>query len=170
MAILDTIMTENTRSVYIGEIVASSAADDVLVAYGLGSCVAVCLYDLQARVGGMLHALLPSANGNGRGGKPTKYVDQGVPLLVEKLLSMGAKRHRLAATLCGGAWMLSGSEDLQRHIGALNVRAAQAALQAEHIRIKARATGGNTGRTVKLMLADGTVMVKALGEDECPLA
>jgi chemotaxis protein CheC len=33
--------------------------DEVLVAYGLGSCVAVCLYDPAARVGGMLHALLP---------------------------------------------------------------------------------------------------------------
>ncbi len=149
---------------------ASNASDDVLVAYGLGSCVVVCLYDLQARVGGMLHALLPTANGNGHGGKPTKYIDQGVPLLVEKLLSLGAQRHRLAATLCGGAWMLDGAGGSgQTHIGALNVQAAQAALQAERIRIKAHATGGSTGRTVKLLLADGTVMVKTMGEDERPV-
>ncbi|MBN1890865.1 MAG: chemotaxis protein CheD [Thermoflexales bacterium] len=163
-------MTENTHPVFIGEIVTSNAPDDVLVAYGLGSCVAVCLYDVQARVGGMLHALLPTANGNGRSGKPTKYVDQGVPLLVETLLSLGAKRHRLAATLCGGAWMLNGSGDSgQKHIGALNVQAAQAALHAERIRVKAHATGGSTGRTVRLILADGTVMVKMMGEGERPV-
>jgi chemotaxis protein CheD len=163
-------MTENTRAVFIGELAASDVPDDVLVAYGLGSCVAVCLYDPHARVGGMLHALLPTANGNGRGGKPTKYVDQGVPLLVEKLLGLGAKRYRLAATLCGGAWMLNGSGSSEsRHIGALNVQAALAALQAERIRIKAHATGGSVGRTIKLLLADGSVMVKMMGEDERPV-
>ena len=35
-------------------------ADDVLVTIGLGSCVAIVLYDAAAQVGGLAHVLLPS--------------------------------------------------------------------------------------------------------------
>ncbi len=73
-------MTENMRSVGIGEVITSDTPNDVLGAYGLGSCVAICLYDPVAQVGGMLHALLPTApNGNDRTGNPRKFVDQGTP-------------------------------------------------------------------------------------------
>ena len=88
-------MIENLRSVPIGEIATSDSAKDVLVAYGLGSCVAVCLYDPVARVGGMLHALLPDAPGgasseNGRDPlSAARFVDRGAPLLIETLLKLG---------------------------------------------------------------------------------
>jgi len=171
-------VAENLRVVYIGEMVVSDARDDVLVAYGLGSCLAVCLYDPFAKVGGMLHALLPTMpNGEpatrvsspptGSHGKPTKYLDQGVPLLIEALVKLGARRIYLTAKLCGGSQMLSriGANN-HLNIGELNVLAAEAVLHAAHIRIQARATGGHSGRTVKLYLANGLVMVKTLYEGE----
>ena len=163
-------MADNTRAVPIGEIVVSDAAEDVLVAYGLGSCVAVCLYDPVAQVGGMLHALLPSApNNNGNSPTPSaKFVDQGMPLLIESLLKQGARRNRLIAKLCGGARVLSapGFDDGVLNIGERNVQAAEAALGAAGLRIQAQDTGGRLGRTVKFHVANGRVTVRNLGQSE----
>src|SRR5262245_45692391 len=101
-------VAEKLRTVAIGEIIVSSAAEDVLVAYGLGSCVAICLYDPIARVGGMLHALLPTAPTRAEiEGAPTRFVEQGVPLLLEAMQRLHARRQRLIARVCGGARILS---------------------------------------------------------------
>lgn len=171
-------MAENLHAVFIGEMVVSDNPADVLVAYGLGSCLAVCLYDPIAKVGGMLHALLPTAHGvqraapvnlpvTGAHTRPTKFLDQGVPLLVEALVALGARPLYLTAKLCGGAQMLStANNNHQFNIGGLNLLAAEAALYTARIRIQARATGGHVGRTVKLYLIDGRVTVKTLHENE----
>lgn len=157
-------MVGNVRVVLIGEMLVSNAPDDVLVAFGLGSCVAVCLYDPMAQVGGMLHALLPAMPTGGKpAGSPAIFADQGVPMLIDSLLKLGAKRAWMVAKLCGGAWMLNAPGlDGRLDVGPLNVRAVEAALRAADIRIQAQATGGNVGRTVRLYLADGKVTVKTL--------
>ncbi len=157
----------NLCAVLIGEMQVSVATDDVLVAFGLGSCVAVCIYDPVARVGGMLHALLPTTNSSKRRGKPTKFVDQGVGLLVDALLARGACRRRLVASLCGGARMLSdASFNGSLKIGEHNVRAAEMALLAAGLQVQAQATGGCAGRTVSLYIATGRVTVKTLEKGE----
>lgn len=162
----DDTVTENLRVVSIGEMVVSDVPDDVLVAYGLGSCVTICLYDPVVRVGGMLHALLPTANGQD-GGNPLKFVDQGTPLLVESLVQLGAKRFRLVTQLCGGAQTLSapGFEGDLLRIGERNVKAAQRALQTLGLGIQTQATGGHVGRTVRFYIANGQATVKSLGQD-----
>lgn len=146
----------------------SDAPGDVLIAYGLGSCVAVCLYDPVAHIGGMLHALLPTApSEDGDEGKHAKFVDQGVPLLIEALLKLGAGRARLVAKMCGGAAVLSAPGLSNSHaIGERNVQAAEAALREAGLRIQAQATGGHIGRTVKLYIANGQVITRSLGQGE----
>lgn len=166
-------MAENLHVVFIGDMIVGDTPDDVLVAYGLGSCVVVCLYDPVARVGGMLHALLPTVlNGNKAEDNPTKFVDQGVFLLVDALVRRGGKRTRLVAKVCGGAQLLS-ARGLQAelnnecfNVGKLNVAATEAALHSSGLRIQAQATGGHDGRTVKLYLADGRVTVRTLEHGE----
>lgn len=168
-------MANNIRAVPIGEIVVSDTAEDVLVAYGLGSCVAICLYDPVARVGGMLHALLPTTPNNpGRNRDATttpsaKFVDQGTPILIESLTTLGARRTRLTAQLCGGARVLSApgfEEESILSIGERNVQAAESMLKAAGIQIKAHDTGGHIGRTVRLYIASGQVTVKSLEHKE----
>jgi len=157
----------NLRSVLIGEMIISNAPDDVLVAHGLGSCVAICLYDPLKQMGGMLHALLPGTNSGKRRGKPTKYVDLGTELLVAALVKKGARLGRLRAYLSGGAHMLSSAGfDSSLNIGEHNVLSAKAALKDAGIRIRAQDTGGSTGRTVKLHIANGQVIVKTLKQGE----
>jgi chemotaxis protein CheD len=158
-------VASNVQVVPIGEMAASGSPADVLVAYGLGSCVAVCLYDPVAKVGGMLHALLPTVP-NGKPASNPKFVDRGVPLLLESLLELGARRSRLIARLCGGAQMLGSESNRTLNIGQLNVLAVEVALKAARLKIHAQTTGGHSGRTVRFYLADGTVTVRTLEQGE----
>jgi chemotaxis protein CheD len=161
-------MAEKLCHVPMSEMVASANIDDVLVVYGVGSCVVVCLHDPVARVGGMLHALLPGAAWNNKpSGKPTKFADQGVSLLINALVALGARQTRLRAQICGGARMInSPAFNGALKIGERNVLAAQMALQATSLDITAQDTGGQHGRTVKLHIATGQVTVRRLGQQE----
>jgi chemotaxis protein CheD len=146
----------------------SANPDDVFVVYGLGSCVVVCLYDPLLRVAGILHALLPSSTwGRNSNGKPTKYINQGIPRLIESLLAEGVEPTRLEAQLCGGAQVMPLSRiNASVNIGERNIQAAQMALQSAGIQLKAEATGGDIGRTIKFYIANGQVTVKMLGQAE----
>ncbi len=161
-------MVQNIRPASIGEVIVSANPDDVLVTYGLGSCVVVCLYDPSVRVGGMLHALLPALTSNhSHVSNPAKFVDQGVPLLIDSLVASGAMANRLIANLAGGAQIIGAPEYSKAfHIGASNVQAAEAALRSAGLKIKARAVGGSIGRTVKLYIAGGQTTVRILGQTE----
>lgn len=164
-------MADNVRSVSIGQIVVSKSAADVLVAYGLGSCVAVSFYDPQVKVAGMLHALLPIASGKGRApDNPTKFVEPGVTILLDEVKKMGASPHRLVVRICGGAQMLTApgfSNTL--NIGERNVAMAREVLKRLGFTIKAADTGGNAGRTAKLYVASGEMTIRTMGQKERPL-
>ena len=166
------ILVENLRSVPIGGIVVSDSPGDVLVAYGVGSCVAICLYDQEARLGGMLHALLPTAPNDKARSQPAKFVDQGLPMLINALQKLGGDPRRLVAQLCGGAQVLDapGFDGKLLTIGERNVRAAEKGLEAAGVRQNGRATGGTVGRTVRLYIADGQVTLRSLGQGETPIA
>ncbi len=152
----------------IGELVTSATPQDVLVVYGIGSCIVVCLYDPFVKAGGMLHALLPTPVGDNKTlGSLTKFVDQGVPLLINSLVALGANPLRLAAYLCGGARILTapGFKDAL-NIGERNIATAKTALQVAGLTVRSESTGGYVGRTVKLYIMNGQVTVKTLGQEE----
>jgi len=161
-------MIETIGQVPIGEIAVSSDPNDQFVIYGLGSCVAVCVYDRTKRVGGVLHALLPSNPRSDRGGgKPSKFVDQGVPLLIDAVTALGGRPRRMSACLVGGANTIKTpylNFNSSLNIGQRNVQAAEAALQAAGLKVSAQATGGTAGRTMKFYLTDGQITVKMLGQ------
>lgn len=161
-------MAENFRAISIGEMIVSNTPEDVLVAYGLGSCVAICLYDPVTKVGGMLHALLPHANNQAKGNDvPAKFVDSGLPLLLKSITYQKGKHNRLVVYVCGGAQLISAPNfsDMLK-IGQRNIAAAQAALQNAGLTIKGQDVGGNAGRTVKLHIDTGHITVKSLGQGE----
>ena len=166
------ILVENLRSVPIGGIVVSDSPGDVLVAYVVGSCVAICLYDQEARLGGMLHALLPTAPNDKARSQPAKFVDQGLPMLIDALQKLGGEPSQFVAQLCGGAQVLDapGFDNKLLTIGERNVRAAEKGLEAAGVRQNGRATGGTVGRTVRLYIADGQVTLRSLGQGETPIA
>jgi len=156
-------------SLGLGEQAVSRDPEDILVAYGLGSCLGVSMIDPVARVSGLLHAVLPRpADGVDRGGLNTyKYVESGIEGLVAALIKQGANKDRLIVRLVGGANMLiSPGLTSSFDIGTRNIETARAALQRLNMKIAAEEVGGHTGRTTRVYVGESRVTVRVIGEKE----
>ena len=129
----------------------------------LGSCVAACISDPAAGVGGMNHFLLP-----GEDASSPMVARHGVnlmELLINGLLKLGAARPRLEAKLFGGARTMHGLGDY----GTANARFAQEFLRREGITIVGGSLGGETGRRIQFWPATGRVRQKLVRSVEEPL-
>ena len=138
-------------------------ADDVLVTVGLGSCVAIALYDAVARVGGLAHILLPSPALSRAADNAAKFPQLALPRLIELMAARGASSKRIAARIAGGASMfanLAPSGTIQ--MGERNVVATRQALSATGVPLVGEAVGGDFGRTVRLFVADGRLEVSSV--------
>jgi chemotaxis protein CheD len=138
-----------------GEQHVDSSADVVLTTL-LGSCVAACLWDAEARVGGMNHFLLPGGEAEGgreSAGASMRYGVYAMELLVNGLLRKGAQRSRLQAKLFGGACMMQGLTD----IGELNAAFAERFLRAENIPLVGGSLRGSYGRRIQFWPGSGRV-------------
>ena len=156
--------------VRMGEWAVSADPGETLVTIGLGSCIGLVLVDRVRRVAGLAHVMLPQARpgqaddlpAEGRG----KFADLAVPTLLEAVLDAGARRIGLEAALVGGAHMF-GFGSGQLDVGARNEATVRDSLAAARLPVKAAATGGNKGRTVRVLVGDGHVLVRAAqGADE----
>jgi chemotaxis protein CheD len=118
------------RSLRAGEL-RVAAAPGRLVIHGLGSCVAVFVYDPERQVGGLAHILLPFPP-PGESERPARYATTAVSVMVEESLRRGARRAALLAKVTGGSSMFSFEGEAGRSpIGERNVEAALQALAAE---------------------------------------
>lgn len=138
----------------------------ILMTAGLGSCVAVCIYDISAKIGGLAHIMLPSNNGSSRGDLK-KYANILIPLMFEDLIKNGAHRLRMNAKIAGGAQMFSftGTSHVLK-IGERNIQAAEEELQKLKIPLLATDVGGNFGRTVNLDITNGSLHVRTINQGE----
>jgi chemotaxis protein CheD len=140
--------------------------DAVIVTLGLGSCVAIMLHDPKIRAGGMAHVLLPSVSLARDTTNKAKFPDTAVPLLVERLKTLGADPRRLVAKLAGGASMFSQLVTPGTiQMGERNVLACRSALRAAAIPIARESVGGDRGRSVRFHLKDGRVEIRSVGAD-----
>lgn len=133
----------------------------------LGSCVATCLYDPVARIGGMNHFLL--AEPPSREKKVEFDEHYGVflmELLVNEMLKLGASKQRLRARLYGGAAMqLSGTP-----IGSVNAQFARDFLAREKIELGLTDLGGMVARRVHFRPASGQVRCRTTSTEAVPKA
>jgi chemotaxis protein CheD len=154
----------NEQLIGIGEF-RVARAPTVLAAYGLGSCLAIVLYDATSRLGGLAHALLPAAQTE-HPDRPGKFVESAVRTMVMQMECMGAQRQRIGARLFGGAQMFRPLQiPTEGSIGQRNVRAAHLALHALHIPLLGEEVGGSSGRTIEFDLSDGSVLVRSMLND-----
>ncbi len=131
----------------------------------LGSCIAACIRDPQAGVGGMNHFLLPdSGDGRGTGGDAVRYGAYAMELLINELLKKGARRERLEAKIFGGAKLFDGLSD----VGASNSAFAERFLRDEGIPIVSSSTGGVSARRVEFWPASGRVRQRLVAVDNAP--
>ncbi len=148
----------------LGEIQVSSDPEVVLSCLGLGSCVGLCLYDPVVRVAGVAHIVLPKSNGDISATSIGKYEDTGVPFLLKEMAKQGALKSRLIAKMTGGAQLMRGQDGVASlGIGPRNVEMTKQMLSMEGIRVVAMDVGGNCGRSLKLEVGTGKLMVKGIG-------
>lgn len=127
----------------------------VVISTLLGSCVAACLHDPVARIGGMNHFLLgePGDDSPIPRADMQRYGIHAMELLINALMKRGAQRSRLRAHLYGGANIVANLGD----IGARNGVFARNFLQAENIGLDRCELGGTQARKVEFMPFEGRV-------------
>lgn len=157
---------ENSISVGLGERVVSRKPEDILVAYGLGSCLGIGVYDPVAKVAGLLHAVLPERL-DGVDKYSSRYVDSGISGLCDEIVRAGAQVSRLSIWVTGGANMLLSSDFSKAFdIGNRNIEVAKRVMEDLHLPIAAVDVGGHLGRTVRLYVAQGRMTVRVIGGQE----
>lgn len=127
-----------------------SADPSTLMTTILGSCVAACLFDQRAGVGGMNHFLLPGEEGGG-GEENLRYGVHAMELLINGLFRLGARRENLRAKLFGGARMVAGLSD----IGAKNAAFANEFLAREGLVCVGGSLGGDHARRIQFWPTTG---------------
>lgn len=140
---------------------------DTLVAYGLGSCLGISIYDHVSKIGGLVHSLLPSARYGAESVQPGKFVETAVPQMVAELIAAGASIDHMVAKIAGGAQMFDLSPGVPGGgIGLRNIEMAHSILTDVGIPLAGEAVGGNFGRTMELDLVTGDVTIRFLRNHE----
>lgn len=148
---------------------AVAKGDSILTTIGLGSCVAIAIYDAATRIGGLAHILLPAEGLSRDSSNPAKFPGTAVPLLLAEMRKLGA-RGPFTARIAGGSSMFGALLPAGGiNMGERNAAAARQALERAGIRLDAQDVGGDHGRSVYFRLADGRVTVRSLKKGELVL-
>jgi len=149
----------------VGEMKISRSAGDVLVTYSLGSCIGVTMYDPKARVGGLIHCMLPFSTIDPAKAKarPEMFTDTGIALLLAKLFEMGAEKRNLVVKVAGASKLLDSNGVFK--IGERNVAVFHKVLEKNGIPIVAEDVGGTVARTMSLNMSTGQVVLKISGKE-----
>ena len=136
-----------------------------LVTHALGSCLAIVAHDPVARVGAMLHVMLPDSSIDVAKAvaNPSMFVDTGVPHLFREAYKLGAMKERMVVKVAGGACVHKGTDMFE--IGKRNVIALRRILWKNNVMIRAQDVGGSVSRTVTLDVGTGTVQLRTVGAD-----
>ena len=137
---------------------------DELVAYALGSCLGLVVHDPVAKVGGLLHAMLPLSSINPEKAKsnPFMFVDTGVPELFLRLYEMGGQKGRMLVKVAGCANPMG--KDQMFKIGERNYVVLKKLLWKNGVLLKAEDIGGSLSRTLHFNVASGQIVISSNGE------
>jgi len=136
-----------------------------LVCLGLGSCVAIALWDKSSKIGGMAHVMLPNemcapkrliANPAG------KFGTTAVKGLVREMKEEGANVYTMVAKIAGGANMFKDVSSSMKDIGLKNADAVKCSLEEGRIKVVGEDVGGSQGRTVDLDTSTGRLHIKTI--------
>ena len=141
----------------MGELSASADRAAVLTIHGLGSCVGLCLWDRRTRVAAMAHFMLPTGPA---ATTPAKFVDTGMPLLLNAFTRAGGSVRRAEAKAAGGASVLALAGRVT-DIGRRNIEAVTEVCRQHGIALTASALGGTMARTIELSVEAGTLSVRS---------
>lgn len=142
---------------------------EVILEAFLGSCVGLALFDREAKVGGLIHLLLPEPVSHNDFSNSENYATVGIPLFINQLEKKGAQRKKLEAYIAGGALVGPVDEtDLMLDIGGRNVDAVEKILEKEGIEIVKSETGGYFTCRMELNLKDWEIRVEPVSITDKP--
>lgn len=129
--------------------------EDMLIMTTLGSCIAACIYDRNAKVGGMNHFMLPDGAGDSG-----RYGSYAMELLINEMMKRGANRMTMEAKIFGGGQVVSGMTTM--NVGERNTNFVMDYLKTERIPIVSKDVLDVYPRKVCFLPGSGKAMVKRL--------
>jgi chemotaxis protein CheD len=129
--------------------------EDMLIQTTLGSCIAACLYDRNAKVGGMNHFMLPEGSGDSG-----RYGSYAMELLINEMMKRGASRMTMEAKVFGGGQVVSGMTTM--NVGERNTTFVMEYLKTERIPVVSKDVLDIYPRKVCFLPGSGKAMVKRL--------
>ena len=159
----DPRFAEVAVKVFPGEHHVTQLNNEMLVTI-LGSCVAACIRDPLAAVGGMNHFMLPGSGNSTHDplSSGMRYGNVAMERLINDILVRGGRRERLEIKVFGGGNVLNTGSN----IGHRNADFVEEYLAAEGLRIVAAHLRGILPRRVHYFPATGKVMLIELPRTE----
>ena len=150
----------------ISDMKVSNTPGDILVTYSLGSCIGVAIWDPFAKVGGLLHYMLPdsSLDKDKAQSKPFMFADTGVPRLFKETYKFGGEKNRMVVKVVGGSQIMDDAGVF--NIGKRNYMVLRKIFWKNKIMIANEHVGGTANRTVSLDVATGVIRLKTSDSGE----
>ncbi len=137
-------------------------APEVLVTRGIGSCIAICLYDKQRKIGALLHIMLPRSEGHQL--DPYRFADTALSHILVELQTENISKESLTAKLIGGAQMFKAFS--YNNIGDANITEVRRLLNALGIPIESQDVGGSAARSLEFDLESGNITIYAIANSQ----
>ncbi len=131
--------------------------EDLVIMTVLGSCIAACLWDGKAKVGGMNHFMLPDGDSMDAFGR---YGSYAMELLINEMLKSGARRESMQAKIFGGAQVMHSFTTM--NVGERNTQFVIDYLQTERIPVVSKDVLDIYPRKVCFFPVTGKALVKRL--------
>lgn len=149
-------------TIHIGGVYATR--EPMIIKTLLGSCIAVCLLDPEARVGGMNHFMLPTPGvGSYDAVESSRFGVHAMDLLIGAMQKAGGERYRLRAKVFGGGHVLAIAEN-GSSVPQRNIQFIEEFMRAEGIAVVGQDLGGYLPRRIHFHTDTGKVYVKRLGQ------
>ena len=180
--------TKTQITLHMGQWAVSRSQEESLVSPCLGSCVALCLYSPENKIGAMAHVVLPNRNISltGKNLHPypdARYAEEALTILLDEIFRIvGQKDISIKAKLAGGAQMFKGalsrvptldsnqsSSTTKKGfplIGYKNIVAIKQELLKVNIQLVSNDLGGDHGRTVSFDPLSGEMLVRKIGQSQ----
>jgi chemotaxis protein CheD len=147
---------EGSQEVKMGDFMVAQAPG-ILSTGGIGSCIALCLYSAEYRIGGLAHVMLP---GGDPAGVDCRFAATALQKMITEMTVEKLKIDRIIAKMVGGANMFPDVQGRSTKMGERNILSVKELVALYGIKVVSEEVGGTAGRAVTFDLSNGIVTVK----------